>query len=319
VQEFAVDDARFDMIIKRFADSTTRRATFRLLAGGIFGAWLSQRHRPLAHAQRPDSDQDGLFDDDETNVYFTRPDLFDTDGDGVGDGEEIYNRDNGLAGPNDPLTPVGGGAACPVGQFDCGAGCTDLSRDAAHCGTCALACDVANGHSCVGGFCTLPAAPTCIALGGQCAQFSDCCPGDHVQCCFNVSGAGTCQDVSQTSFVCTGWADVPATGCPVGMTDCGEFCTNLSTDHGNCGACGNRCSQVCGPDCNCINGICTAYCTPGLTSCGGVCVDLQSDAHNCGTCGNACGADPVPLPGTNGNQADLIPRFCTYGRCSLPF
>lgn len=40
-------------------------------------------------AERPDRDQDGLYDDDETDVYFTNPDVYDTDGDGVGDGEEV--------------------------------------------------------------------------------------------------------------------------------------------------------------------------------------------------------------------------------------
>lgn len=43
-------------------------------------------------AERPDRDGDGLFDDDEVpDIYGTNPDVFDTDGDGVGDGEEDYN------------------------------------------------------------------------------------------------------------------------------------------------------------------------------------------------------------------------------------
>lgn len=39
---------------------------------------------------RPDSDGDGLYDDDETDVYGTDADNPDTDGDGVGDGEEVF-------------------------------------------------------------------------------------------------------------------------------------------------------------------------------------------------------------------------------------
>jgi hypothetical protein len=39
-------------------------------------------------AERPDSDQDGLYDDDETDIYCTDPNNFDSDGDGVGDGQE---------------------------------------------------------------------------------------------------------------------------------------------------------------------------------------------------------------------------------------
>jgi hypothetical protein len=41
-------------------------------------------------AERPDRDGDGLYDDDETDVYFTDPDVYDSDGDGSGDGEEVY-------------------------------------------------------------------------------------------------------------------------------------------------------------------------------------------------------------------------------------
>ena len=41
-----------------------------------------------------DSDGDGLFDTDETQVYGTNPYVYDTDGDGIGDGTEIYNGTN---------------------------------------------------------------------------------------------------------------------------------------------------------------------------------------------------------------------------------
>ena len=44
----------------------------------------------LAPGDRPDTDNDGLFDDDEVDVYFTDPKVADTDGDGSSDGEEIY-------------------------------------------------------------------------------------------------------------------------------------------------------------------------------------------------------------------------------------
>ncbi len=40
--------------------------------------------------ERPDGDEDGLFDDDELGVYFTDPTAWDTDGDGSSDGEEVY-------------------------------------------------------------------------------------------------------------------------------------------------------------------------------------------------------------------------------------
>jgi hypothetical protein len=46
---------------------------------------------------RPDTDQDGLFDDDETNVYGTNPKKADIDGDGRDDGQEGFDKTD----PND--------------------------------------------------------------------------------------------------------------------------------------------------------------------------------------------------------------------------
>jgi hypothetical protein len=50
---------------------------------------------------RPDGDSDGLFNDDETNVYGTNPDVADTDGDGSDDGQEVFDGTDPLD-PNDP-------------------------------------------------------------------------------------------------------------------------------------------------------------------------------------------------------------------------
>lgn len=44
-----------------------------------------------ADGQRLDSDGDGLFDDDERDVYGTNPNDSDTDGDGGDDGFEVYS------------------------------------------------------------------------------------------------------------------------------------------------------------------------------------------------------------------------------------
>jgi hypothetical protein len=38
----------------------------------------------------PDSDDDGVADGDEANIYFTDPFTADTDGDGASDGEELF-------------------------------------------------------------------------------------------------------------------------------------------------------------------------------------------------------------------------------------
>ncbi|HEX3287160.1 MAG TPA: hypothetical protein VHT50_21505 [Mycobacterium sp.] len=47
---------------------------------------------PKQGQNRPDTDQDGLFDDDEINVYGTNPKKADTDGDGRDDGQEVFDN-----------------------------------------------------------------------------------------------------------------------------------------------------------------------------------------------------------------------------------
>lgn len=94
-----MDAHSFDRWTVAIARRPTRRATLRALAGGLLAGGVM----PARAAQRSDRDGDGLFDDDEVNVYGTNPDLYDTDGDGSGDGEEVYLG-------TDPRTP---GAAAP--------------------------------------------------------------------------------------------------------------------------------------------------------------------------------------------------------------
>src|SRR5688572_2371814 len=76
-----MDAQTFDRLTASVAHQRSRRGALRLLAGGVLAGLLSPR---LTRAMQADRDGDGLFDDDETNVYGTNPDLFDTDGDGVG-------------------------------------------------------------------------------------------------------------------------------------------------------------------------------------------------------------------------------------------
>ncbi len=94
--------------------------------GDLSGDWweLSVGTNPLVNENAPaapvdpapvdpapagdgDSDDDQLLDEDERNYYGTKPDVWDTDGDGTSDGAEIWNRDQGLDGPSDPLDPNG--------------------------------------------------------------------------------------------------------------------------------------------------------------------------------------------------------------------
>jgi hypothetical protein len=50
------------------------------------------KDEPNPDQGRPDTDQDGLFNDDETGVYGTNPNKADTDGDGRDDGQEVFDQ-----------------------------------------------------------------------------------------------------------------------------------------------------------------------------------------------------------------------------------
>ena len=198
-----MDAHSFDRWTVALAQRPSRRITLRVLTGGLLGGLLAQRSDLLARAQRPDSDGDQLFDDDELRPiaeggYGTDPHNADTDGDQANDGLEIWNRDQGLGDPDDPL--VQDNSAAP--------------------------------------------AATCSGLGGACAKYSDCCPVvEHLLCCIDANGAGTCTDVAANgTFLCPD-PGVPDAGCPGRTIDCGGgVCIDLQIDHGNCGFCGNACS-----------------------------------------------------------------------------
>lgn len=70
---------------------------------------------------------------------------------------------------------------------------------------------------------------------------------------------------------------------------CNGACTDVSSDHDNCGACGKSCIGS-GPsgDSMCVAGNCS--CTGALVDyCDGIgCMDVRSDVNNCGSCGNVC-------------------------------
>jgi hypothetical protein len=98
------------------AATTQRRSshlTLRILGCGALAAMLSLGAVGIASA-RTDSDGDGLYNDDETSVYHTNPNVADTDGDGTGDGEEVYLGTDPLA----PGAPAAGSDRDGDGLFD---------------------------------------------------------------------------------------------------------------------------------------------------------------------------------------------------------
>ena len=230
-----MDSRTFDRLIVATAHAS-RRGTLRLLAAGVLGGILAGHRIAAVAAQddRPDNDGDGLYDDDETTIYGTDAGVFDTDGDGVGDGEEVYNG-------TDPLTPAGGAAL--VAPADAPAVqdtsvCAEFGQSCVTTNCCTGYCDgelcmcASDGRECRSnteccngvcsgdGFCG-----ACGLLGAGCNTDGDCCQGDYAAfCCFD--GVSTrCTDVTNIGFVCPGDPVSPppppnsANGDPVAIGD----------------------------------------------------------------------------------------------------
>jgi hypothetical protein len=181
-----MDAQSFDRWVADAARHPTRRATLRLLAGGLFAGLLGQRGvARIRAAQRPDRDGDGLFDDDEVDVYGTNPDVYDSDGDGVGDGEEVYVGTDPLVNENPAPAPAG----CAAGLTDCGGICVDLVNDRLNCGRCGAAC-----------------AEFVNCWESNCGGIPD--PPPQVNCAPGLHNCGTyCANVSQDAANCgiCGW------------------------------------------------------------------------------------------------------------------
>ena len=195
-----------------------------------------------------------------------------------------------------------GNAQCTAGQMSCRGNCVDTQTDHDNCGGCANTC--AAGQVCQNS--------QCAATGGtsQCASGQISCSGDcvnkttdHDNCgaCGTKCGSGEfCVKGSCSTLSVGGYTDL----CKFGLTGCSGNCVNTTTDHDNCGACGNKC----GSGEVCYKGSCATLsvgglnveqvCNTGYTPCSGNCVNKQTDANNCGTCGNKCGSGEVCYKGS---------------------
>lgn len=100
--------------------------------------------------------------------------------------------------------------------------------------------------------------------------------------------------------------DVPAAGCEMGQSRCGDRCVDTNTNALNCGACGRACqaSQ------SCVRGACIVLCPEGQTECDGRCVNLQSNALHCGACGRACMSGLACVAGGCSGRCDSPRSVC---------
>jgi hypothetical protein len=164
-------------------------------------------------------------------------------------------------------TCVAGKPSCVAGFGDCDANpadCeTNTDTDAAHCGTCAIACK--SGARCTAGSCgCAPATPNdCGASCQQCCNDQQCSDGDS--CTADTCNNGSCG----SGQACAGGGTVCCAG-----TGCFACCGDSDCAPG----------KVCSGN-QCVNLTCPA---PQIV-CNNKCVDPTNDAKNCGSCGLQCG------------------------------
>jgi len=128
----------------------------------------------------------------------------------------------------------------------------------------------------------------CGGLGcGACDDRTEVCVATLAS--NNTTGLGSCVNRCAALHQCGGATIVTPQGNTLTCADervstqCAGACRDLTSDRGNCGACGTQCPS----GARCVAGACTC---PGSTqrACSGACRDLSNDVANCGACGNAC-------------------------------
>lgn len=159
-------------------------------------------------------------------------------------GTNCSNVNIANATPNGTCSGGGCGFACTTGYGDCdhnpANGCeTNLQTSSANCGACGSACS--SGSACCSSSCTNTSSDpgNCGACGNACFHTSGCCfVGSPIDCSNPYCQAGFCSPCTTYTQTCNNGTCT----CPTGQTACSNSCATLSSDHNNCGACGNACA-----------------------------------------------------------------------------
>ena len=155
---------------------------------------------------------------------------------------------------------------------------------------------------------SLPLSSAWAATSSTCKNFCNRCPKRlRSQCLSACQACG-----GKTNRLCGSCGSYAC--CGAGTSCCGNYCTDLSSDFDNCGACGNVCTPGPYEDGACIAGQCEYVCTSGAVRCNGVCTFLDSDPNNCGACGNRC---PESAPDCDGGicHESTCHGYCPEGWC----
>ncbi|WP_437508065.1 cadherin-like beta sandwich domain-containing protein [Sorangium sp. So ce1099] len=188
-----------------------------------------------------------------------------------------------------PGTTSGGVPECEAGQSLCGDVCVDLATDAAHCGSCDIAC--AAGELCNGaGQCAATCTAGLLACDDTCVDPDtdrDHC-GAKGDCSGDSAGA-----VCAAGEVCNGSGECELS-CQSGLVACDGTCVDPDTDRDHCGATGDCTGESAGVACAAGeicngSGECELSCQSGLVACDGTCVDPDTDRDHCGATGDCRG------------------------------
>jgi hypothetical protein len=208
--------------------------------------------------------------------------------------------------------------SCSANWGDCdgspGNGCeTNLLNTVTSCGSCGNVCNATNGSPyCDLGTCKIACDPGFGNCDGNAANgcetpltsTTNC--GACGQACTNANG----------STVCSLMLCVPT--CSAGFGNCdgnaNNGCeTNTNTSTGNCGACGQTCTNPNGTT-SCSGGNCVPQCAGGYASCDGNAnngceTNTNTSTGNCGACGVNC----TNANGTTACVAGVCEPSCSAG------
>ena len=137
-------------------------------------------------------------------------------------------------------------AQCASGLTDCDGVCVDLTSNMNHCGACDAACESGLVPvACRSGVCERATCPWGRSTAARSTAAAICSP--------MRTTAGRASVGARAARARMGSARTAGPTCPSGQADCGEGCTDLSSNDFHCGACGNACDvgQVC------QDGVCT--------------------------------------------------------------
>jgi hypothetical protein len=203
--------------------------------------------------------------------------------------------------------------SCGPGYADCNGvladGCeTNLANDPNSCGSCGLACSLANATpTCAAGTCNIA---TCQQGFANCnGQAADGCEIAIASDVFNCGACGVACSLAHATASCSG-GGCTIVSCDAGWEDCDGNPANgceaaIGTDPANCGGCAKVCTLA-NATSACSAGQCVvATCAAGYANCdaaaaNGCEVNLGTDGANCGQCATACPSGQVCNAGVCG-------------------